>query len=515
MFNFFGKNKKKKSSPSTNSDAFVTKQVHSSPKPEDNNTLSNIEENISESSEKIQDSISETFENVKGSVENSVDNIKEAVSNAVDNMQDNENDQKEDVEDKYSNANISPEDELENANEESIESLEDDDVVEPVEDDDTVEESSEDVDAENDFVEDEESPTEENSVDVEGTEYDQEIKLDSEQGIDNGVENESTIPLFSYEQSLVENTATEYPVTEDEKVQFVDDQIEHDDDQLQMDFDKVLDNEVENEEKEVIQEIAFDIKQLINNKSYPIILTIKDSDEDIKKELTSIIGENTVFLVDLTESRNGYKIIPDSANREFAPLNNDGDSSYLDGIDIINLIKNNGDKYEGSFIIIAGIDSIADKITNALSGNQIAIDMINERVASSIQEAVDNNITVIGTGYEFNDSLNAFIENLSIDSIVEDSELVEDNDITEDDDNSVAEEEQKVSENTFTTFSVYKPESNNDVDTEPSPVENWEDEGGNTVDNYLESVGEPSIAEGLENKEESDFIDENASERDF
>lgn len=514
MFNFFGKNKKKKSSPSTNSDAFVTKQVHSSPKPEDNNTLSNIEENISESSEKIQDSISETFENVKGSVENSVDNIKEAVSNAVDNMQDNENDQQEGVEVKDSNADISPEDELENANEESIESLEVDNVVEPVEDDTTVEESSAYVDVENDFAEDKESPTEENSVDVEGTEYDQETKIDSEQGIDNGVENESTIPLFSYEQSLVENTATEYSVTEDEKDQFVDDQIESDD-QLQMDFDKVLDNEVENEEKEVIQEIAFDIKQLINNKSHPIILTIKDNDEDIKKELTSIIGDNTVFLVDLTESRNGYKIIPDSANREFAPLNNDGDSSYLDGIDIINLIKNNGGKYEESFIIIAGIDSIADKITNTLSGNQIAIDMINERVSSSIQEAVDNNITVIGTGYEFNDSLNAFIENLSIDSIVEDSELVEDNDITEDDDNSVAEEEQKVSENTFTTFSVYKPESNNDVDTEPSPVENWEDEGGNTVDNYLESVGEPSIAEGLENKEESDFIDENASERDF
>ena len=129
-----------------------------------------------------------------------------------------------------------------------------------------------------------------------------------------------------------------------------------------------------------------------------------------------------MFLVDFTDSRTGYKVIPDSANREFAPIDNDGDSRYLDGIDIINLIKNSGDKYDGSFIIIAGLDNITDKISHALSGNQIAIDMIYEKIRSNIQDAVDNNITVIGTGYKLNESLNKFIEKLSLEDIIEDSD---------------------------------------------------------------------------------------------
>ena len=268
------------------------------------------------------------------------------------------------------------------------------------------------------------------------------------------------------------------------------------------------------EEKELVQSLAFDIKKLINNKTYPLILTIQDNDAEIKEEISTIVGSNTVFLVDFTDSRTGYKVIPDSANREFAPIDNDGDSRYLDGIDIINLIKNSGDRYDGSFIIIAGLDNITDKISHALSGNQIAIDMIYEKIQNNIQDAVDNNITVIGTGYELNESLNEFIEKLSLEDIIEDgNEDTKDESLGNHLENNDVKDSKKL-----TTYTIYAPDDDTvveeieqDVVTDPEPVENWEDEGGATVDEYFESVGEPSVEEGLENKKESAFVDEDHS----
>lgn len=355
----------------------------------------------------------------------------------------------------------------------------------------------------------------------------------------NDVDNSDTIPLFPGSEISVDDADIDDFIDEENAPveEFVDET------QMQIDFDETpfeeksyedetvineetpdhdIDNTIgeseivnsDEEEKELAQSLAFDIKKLINNKTYPLILTIQDNDAEIKEEISTIVGSNTVFLVDFTDSRTGYKVIPDSANREFAPIDNDGDSSYLDGIDIINLIKNSGDKYDGSFIIIAGLDNITDKISHALSGNQIAIDMIYEKIQNNIQDAVDNNITVIGTGYELNESLNEFIEKLSLEDIIED-----DNEDTKDEslNNHLENNDVKDSEK-LTTYTIYAPDDDTvveeieqDVVTDPEPVENWEDEGGSTVDEYFESVGEPSVEEGLENKKESAFIDEDHS----
>lgn len=355
----------------------------------------------------------------------------------------------------------------------------------------------------------------------------------------NGVENSDTIPLFPGSEISVDDADIDDFIDEenDPVEEFVDET------QMRIDFNETPfeeksyenetvineenpDHDIDNtisepeivnsneEEKELEQSLAFDIKKLINNKTYPLILTIQDNDAEIKEEISTIVGSNTVFLVDFTDSRTGYKVIPDSANREFAPIDNDGDSRYLDGIDIINLIKNSGDKYDGSFIIIAGLDNITDKISHALSGNQIAIDMIYEKIRSNIQDAVDNNITVIGTGYKLNESLNKFIEKLSLEDIIEDSdEDTKDKSMDDHLENNDVKEGEKL-----TTYTIYAPGDNTiveeieqDVVTSPEPVENWEDEGGATVDEYFESVGEPSVEEGLENKKESAFVDEDHS----
>ena len=355
----------------------------------------------------------------------------------------------------------------------------------------------------------------------------------------NGVDDSDTIPLFPGSEISVDDADIDDFIDEENTPveEFVDET------QMRIDFngtpfeeksyenetvineenpDHDIDNTIgepevvnsDEEEKGLAQSLAFDIKKLINNKTYPLILTIQDSDADIKEEISTIVGSNTVFLVDFTDSRTGYKVIPDSANREFAPIDNDGDSSYLDGIDIINLIKNSGDKYDGSFIIIAGLDNITDKISHALSGNQIAIDMIYEKIQNNIQDAVDNNITVIGTGYELNESLNEFIEKLSLEDIIEDGDEDTKGENLDDhlENNDVKDGEK------LTTYTIYAPDDDTvveeieqDVVTDAEPVENWEDEGGATVDEYFESVGEPSVEEGLENKKESAFVDEDHS----
>lgn len=355
----------------------------------------------------------------------------------------------------------------------------------------------------------------------------------------NDVDNSDTIPLFpGSEISLDDADIDDFIDEENDPVEeFVDET------QMRIDFnetpfeeksyenemvinEETPDHDIDNtigepevvnsdeEEKELVQSLAFDIKKLINNKTYPLILSIQDNDADIKEEISTIVGSNTVFLVDFTDSRTGYKVIPDSANREFAPIDNDGDSRYLDGIDIINLIKNSGDKYDGSFIIIAGLDNITDKISHALSGNQIAIDMIYEKIQNNIQDAVDNNITVIGTGYELNESLNGFIEKLSLEDILEDGDEDTENESL----NNHLENNDVKDSKKLTTYTIYAPDDDTvveeieqDVVTDPKPVENWEDEGGATVDEYFESVGEPSVEEGLENKKESAFVDEDHS----
>lgn len=465
MFNFFGKNKKKKTHDNT--DKFVNKKMEQSPSQGDNTTLGELKDSVSDNSEKIQDSISETLTTVKESVENTVENMQEVVSNTVENIQDSRNEEVSE--------NDSPD--KENDTEELVD-VDNKDVKHDDSHDDKILNNVSDEDV----------------SDIES----------------NGIE-----PLFTYpddQDTPVENTK------EDDDQDTDDDHLENNDNQMQIDFNSDTHGQVESdvEEQEVLQEIAFDIKSLINNKSYPIILTIKDNDEDIKEELSSIIGDKTVFLVDLTESESGELILPESAQREYSPINNEGDSNYLDGIDIINLVKNSDNKYDGAFLVIAGIDNIADDIQNAFSGNQIAIDMINEKIATSIQEAVDNNITVIGTGYEFNDSLNEFIENLSIENFIEENEDIDNTTDVEENDDQLEENQDSMAPNTFTTFSIYVPSTNEtieqDVTSDQETIETWEDDGGNTVDEYLESMGEPSIEEGLEEKENNPFIDDNATE---
>ena len=279
---------------------------------------------------------------------------------------------------------------------------------------------------------------------------------------------------------------------------------EENDERDTLDIDQVQNQENYELEKGLRKLVALNLQKIINNKTYPFFLTLKENDDAIKEELSSIIGTSTVFLVDFTESRNGYKVIPSSANREFAPINNEGDSSYLDGIDIINLIKNRGDKYDGSFIIIAGIDNIINKVSHALSGNQIAMDMIYEKIKTSIQEAIENNITVIGTGYELNKPLGDFLDKLLLEEIIEDQDFSEE---IEDGDENVA-EHTEYNLNESVDKEEHKPEEIISETTIENNADVIDNDNRNTVDEYLKSMGKSSIEEGIDNKNNDSLEEE-------
>lgn len=356
--------------------------------------------------------------------------------------------------------------------------------------------------------------------------YDEEVAADTHPIIDEeNIENGKTIPLFPGNDIFVEESEIDDFINESKEIgdaennddsqiamNFNSASFEEDDESDPLDIEKIQDQEDYDEEKEVRKSIAFNVQKLIDSKSYPLILAIKENDDAIKEELTSIIGKNTVFLVDFTESRNGYKIIPDSANREFAPINNEGDSSYLDGIDIINLIKNSEDKYDGSFIIIAGIDNITNKVSHTLSGNQIAIDMIYEKIKTNIQEAVENNITVIGTGYELSEPLSDFIDQLSLEDIIEEHESSEKNkSIVTSSEKEVEDGEENVIEHAEYNINerVDKEEYEPEEVIEEKTTENDEDNDNmNTVDEYLKSMGKSSIEEGIEDKNKDVFVED-------
>lgn len=356
--------------------------------------------------------------------------------------------------------------------------------------------------------------------------YDEEVAADTHPIIDEeNIENGKTIPLFPGNDIFVEESEIDDFINESKEIgdaennddsqiamNFNSASFEEDDESDPLDIEKIQDQEDYDEEKEVRKSIAFNVQKLIDSKSYPLILAIKENDDAIKEELTSIIGKNTVFLVDFTESRNGYKIIPDSANREFAPINNERDSSYLDGIDIINLIKNSEDKYDGSFIIIAGIDNITNKVSHTLSGNQIAIDMIYEKIKTNIQEAVENNITVIGTGYELSEPLSDFIDQLSLEDIIEEHESSEKNEsIVTSSEKEVEDGEENVIEHAEYNINerVDKEEYEPEEVIEEKTTENDEDNDNmNTVDEYLKSMGKSSIEEGIEDKNKDVFVED-------
>ena len=521
----------------------------------------NVQESTSDILDDVKESAGETLSDAKESAENALSDVQEKTSDIIDNFK---NDKDEDINDDVSSeekelseelTTTNSEKEFENENEDlgeysgdsnepfseviseeyvpedpeddntslSEEHLDEEDIAESV----TPDENEEETTTEDPFVvNEEEAITKDPSV-VEEEEDNEEEAITEDPSVVEDNE-EETIALFPVNDVSVEESEIDNFIEESKDV---DDIENNDDSQFSMNFDSISSEEngerdtldidqVQNqenheEEKELRKSVAFNVQKLINNKTYPLILAIKENDDAIKEELSSIIGTSTVFLVDFTESRNGYKVIPSSANREFAPINNEGDSSYLDGIDIINLIKNSGDKYDGSFIIIAGIDNITNKVSHALSGNQIAIDMIYEKIKTSIREAVENNITVIGTGYELNEPLSDFIDKLSLEDIIEDQDFSEENDSIvpvqekeiEDGDENIA-EHTEYNLNESVDKEEHKPEEIISETTIENNADVIDNDNRNTVDEYLKSMGKSSIEEGIDNKNNDSLEEE-------
>lgn len=147
-----------------------------------------------------------------------------------------------------------------------------------------------------------------------------------------------------------------------------------------------------------------------NSLAAPTVLTVvNDSNDGLKEILSGYIGDNKVYLVDLSDNKDGYKIVPDGSQRSFETISGEeGDEDYT-VLDIPGLIRTNDEK---AFLVIAGADDIAKKIEHAFEGNVTALEIVMERVQASISSAYDKGITVIVTAKEASSSLLSVLSGL-------------------------------------------------------------------------------------------------------
>ena len=143
-----------------------------------------------------------------------------------------------------------------------------------------------------------------------------------------------------------------------------------------------------------------------------LIVLINDNDQATKTILTRYIGDSRVFLVDLSEEKTGYKIVPDQAERSYAPLPGSESEYTYDAFDIINLIKA-GEKDRKSFIVLAGVDSIIDRMYDNFQDNQLAFKMIFERINKYLKQAYKSGVTIVVTAHNSNDNIADFLEKIN------------------------------------------------------------------------------------------------------
>ena len=316
-----------------------------------------------------------------------------------------------------------------------------------------------------------------------------------------------------------------------------DSELEDDENLSQLFSEEAEDSAIDpNGRQEALAGIASHIKSVVDsNRDNPIVV-IRDTVEEIKSAIDQIVNDATVFLIDFTNDKHGYKVVPDSAVREFAPLETE-ESSYLDGLDIINLIKENQDSYDSVFIIVSGADVISEKIFKALEGNRVALDMIVSKIREAVTDADESGIRIIAAATKNNEFLEEIVSSTPSREAVQGVEIgfeesdsseassegmepnAESNSIDIDphtndeeapdfEDESEGEEEVSVNRDESSTIKdgVEYGSWDNVVAEEPeeeiSTTEDSNEKPVGSVNDYLQSVGKPTVEDGLSNPEE-------------
>lgn len=227
------------------------------------------------------------------------------------------------------------------------------------------------------------------------------------------------IPLsFESNSVLVENvephdteTSTEESVPEiNEQVVENEEKIEYPQDENDIQNESE-DSFVENENTPInytINEEALNSNSNNSDKSSPIIV-MNGEPEDIKNGISSYIEDYPVYLVDITENGSGYSYIPENANKSYIEINEDDKYSPLD---TFNIIKDKTNETGRSFIVFAGADRAADKLVEGFADSPVGLNVISQQVKSLVDEAYDNNITIIITGEKVNDNFSKLLNKI-------------------------------------------------------------------------------------------------------
>lgn len=316
-----------------------------------------------------------------------------------------------------------------------------------------------------------------------------------------------------------------------------DSELEDDENLSQLFSEEAEDSAIDpNGRQEALAGIASHIKSVVDsNRDNPIVV-IRDTVEEIKSAIDQIVNDATVFLIDFTNDKHGYKVVPDSAVREFAPLETE-ESSYLDGLDIINLIKENQDSYDSVFIIVSGADVISEKIFKALEGNRVALDMIVSKIREAVIDADESGIRIIAAATKNNEFLEEIVSSAPSREAVKGVEIgfeescsseassegmepnaesnsididphINDEEVPDFEDESEGEEEVSVNRDESSTIKdgVEYGSWDNVVAEEPeeeiSTTEDSNEKPVGSVNDYLQSVGKPTVEDGLSNPEE-------------
>lgn len=119
------------------------------------------------------------------------------------------------------------------------------------------------------------------------------------------------------------------------------------------------------------------------------VVTIVNTEDEVHNSLNNI----PVYLIDLSEYRYGHNLIPESSTPRSVPL--DKDTGYEVIFDFPRIISENKEDKEHVAIFIVGLDEIINRAGDLLDDESISKDIILDRVRDLLDQAKDNNITVV------------------------------------------------------------------------------------------------------------------------
>lgn len=136
-----------------------------------------------------------------------------------------------------------------------------------------------------------------------------------------------------------------------------------------------------------------------------VVIAAGDSPEDKKSAVSAYLENSDVYVVDMSADRDGYDLLPDSADPQFIDLPEDEEHSYLDARMIVSEASTN----PGSAIMIAGADLLATKAIDLFPRGTQGYGIIVDYCREIARNANANGVSVVLTVDNDHEDLSALI----------------------------------------------------------------------------------------------------------